>query len=76
MPTHLVGAYKTVFCYGLPLGEIRKGQAVGVQMTAEELDNLVDFLFTYVVNVPLTKEVCAVYNGGNKDAPVCSQFPD
>jgi hypothetical protein len=45
-------------------------------MTAEELDQLVNFLFTYVVNVPLTKAVCAVYNGGNQDAPACVQFPE
>jgi hypothetical protein len=76
MPSHLEGAHKTVPCYGMPLGEVPEGTAIGVQMTAQELDNLVEFLFTYVVNVPLTKEVCAVYNGGNKDSPVCSQFPE
>jgi hypothetical protein len=76
MPSHLDGAYKTVPCYGMPLGEVPEGQDLGVQMSAEDLDNLVDFLFTYVVNVPMTKEVCAVYQGGNKDAPVCAQFPD
>src|SRR5215212_9589310 len=33
MPTHLEGAYKTVPCYGIPLGEVPKDQPVGVQMT-------------------------------------------
>jgi len=76
MPSHLEGAYKTVECYGIPLGDVPEGQDVGVQMTAEELDNLVDFLFTYVVDVKLTREVCGVWYGGNKDAPVCKQFPE
>ena len=76
MPSHLEGAYTKVPCYGMPLGDVPQGQDVGVQMSSDDLDNLVDFLFTYVVNVPMTREVCAVYNGGNKDAPVCKQFPE
>jgi hypothetical protein len=76
MPSHLEGAHKTVPCYGIPLGEMPEGIAIGHQMTAADLDSLVDFLFTYVVNVPLTKEICAVYNDGNKEAPACAQFPE
>jgi hypothetical protein len=76
MPTHLEGAYKTVACYGLPLGDVPDGQAVGIQMTSDELDSLMDFLSHYVIGVPMTRDVCAVYSGGNKDAPVCKQFPE
>jgi mono/diheme cytochrome c family protein len=76
MPTHLEGAYTTVPCYGMDLGEVPEGQAVGVQMSSAELDDLMDFLSKYVVGVPMTKEVCGVYNRGNKDAPICKQFPD
>ncbi len=76
MPSHLEGAYEKVECYGMPLGAVPDGQDVGVQMTSEELDNLVDFLFTYVVNVKLTRDVCAVWYDGNKDAPACKQFPE
>jgi mono/diheme cytochrome c family protein len=76
MPSHLEGAYKTVACYGLPLGEVPEGTAIGVQMSSAELDSLMDFLGKYVIGVPMTKEVCGVYNRGNKDAPICKQFPD
>jgi hypothetical protein len=44
MPTHLMGGYKTVACYGIPLGDVPNGQAVGVQMSAADLDTLVAFL--------------------------------
>jgi hypothetical protein len=74
MPTHLMGAYVTVPCYGIPLGAVPNGQAVGVQMSAADLDTLVAFLVKYVVNVPLTKDICALYNGG--DVRFCSAYPD
>jgi cbb3-type cytochrome c oxidase subunit III len=73
MPTHLEGAYKTVACYGMPLGAVPNGQAVGVQMSAADLDTLVGFLVKYVINVPLTKDICALYNGG--DVRFCGQYP-
>jgi len=74
MPTHLMGAYKTVACYGIPLGDVPNGQAVGVQMSAAELDTLVAFLMKYVVNVPLTKSICAIYTMG--DLRPCASYPD
>jgi len=74
MPTHLMGAYLTVPCYGIPLGAVPNGQAVGVQMSAADLDTLVAFLVKYVVGVPLTKDICAIYTMG--DPRPCASYPD
>ena len=73
MPTHLMGAYKTVACYGLPLGDVPNGQAVGVQMSAAELDTLVAFMMKYVVQVPLTKDISTIYTMG--DPRPCAAYP-
>jgi hypothetical protein len=74
MPTHLMGAYVTVPCYGIPLAAaLPPGTAVGVQMSAADLDTLVAFLVKYVVNVPLTKDICALYTNG--DPRPCAQYP-
>jgi len=73
MPYHLTGAYKTVPCYGFPLGEVPTGQAVGVLMSAAELDSLVAFMMKYVVQVPLTKDICTIYTGG--DPRPCAAYP-
>jgi mono/diheme cytochrome c family protein len=76
MPYHLMGAYTEVACYGFPVGEPPpEGFTAGRQLTAEQVDSLVDFLFEYVVAVPLTRQVCSVYFGGNPDAPACASFP-
>jgi len=76
MPTYLEGAYVKVPCYGTPLAATAPlDLAVGDQMSAAELDSLMDFLLKYVVNVPLTKDICAVYNNGNRNAPACAPYP-
>jgi len=74
MPMHLMGAYVTVPCYGMPLAATPPpGTAVGAQMSAADLDTLVAFLVKYVVNVPLTKDICAIYTMG--DPRPCASYP-
>ena len=77
MPYHLEGAYLEVPCYGLPVGNPPPEERdAGRQFSADELDALVDFLFENVVGVPLTRQTCAVYFGGDEDYPACAQFSD
>jgi len=77
MPTYLEGAYVKVPCYGRPLAatvpsDVTVGDAM---MSAADLDSLMDFLQKYVVNVPLTKDICAIYNHGDRNAPSCAPYP-
>jgi hypothetical protein len=74
MPMNLVGAYMETPCYGLPLGE-PPGVSRGANFTAEEIEALVDFLLENVVGVrTITRENCAVFFGGNLNAPACLQY--
>lgn len=74
MPFNLAGAYTETACYGLPLGSppIAGG---GAGFTAEQIDVLVAFLVEQVIGVTrITRENCAVFFGGNPDAPGCLQY--
>jgi hypothetical protein len=74
MPMNLAGAYTETPCYGLPLGE-PPGVPRGANFTAEQIEALVDFLLEHVVGVrPITRENCAVFFGGNMNAPACLQY--
>ena len=77
MPYNLEGAYREISCYGIPAGEaVPEGFTPGAQLSAEELDVLVDFLFEYVVGVTrLNRSACAAFFGGDLRAPVCLQYP-
>ena len=75
MPLNLKGAYTEVACYGLPLGappaEV-KGKGF---LSAEEISTLVDFLVANVVGkTRITRDNCALFNDGNRNAPECLQF--
>lgn len=77
MPFNLEGAWQAVSCYGVPAGEpAPEGFNAGAELSAEDLDVLVDFLFEYVVGVErITRAACAAFYGGDLRSPVCAQFP-
>lgn len=75
MPLHLKGAYTEVSCYGLDVGEIPEGTTGKGFLSAEEIGTLVDFLEANVVGKPkITRQNCALFNGGNENAPECLQY--
>ncbi len=74
MPFNLAGAYTEHACYGLPLGE-PPGLPLGANFTAEQVEVLAGFLMEHVVGVRrITRENCAMFFGGNVDAPACSRY--
>jgi mono/diheme cytochrome c family protein len=75
MPTHLKGSYTEVACYGMPLGA-QPAEVTGKgSMSAGDIQTLVDFLVKFVVGQSkITKDGCAVFNGGNRNAPACLQY--
>jgi hypothetical protein len=75
MPFNLKGAYTEISCYGLPLGPAPEGTTSGASMTADQINALVDFLVAEVVGkTKITKQNCALFAGGNEDAPECQQY--
>lgn len=76
MPFNLAGAYRVTPCWGLPLGDPPAGTISGAQLSEEDLDVLVDFLFEYVIGVTtINRAACAVFYGGNVDSPACARYP-
>ena len=75
MPYHLIGAYTKTPCYGLPVGDVpAEVNGAGI-FTAEEAAALVDFLLKHVVGkTKVTREGCAVFFGGDKNAIDCRYF--
>ena len=74
MPFNLEGAYTVHPCYSLPLGE-PPDVPVGANFTAEQIETLAEFLMEHVVGVTrITRENCAVFFGGNMDAPACREY--
>lgn len=75
MPMHLIGAYTEIACYGIPTGEKLedvKGEGI---LTAEEIETLVDFMEEHMVGQRrITRDNCAMFFGGNRDAPACRQY--
>ena len=75
MPYHLADAYTGTPCFGMT-GAIPEGTRKGGAMTARDLDTLVDFLLTSVKGVTrITRANCALFNGGDLNAPGCAEFP-
>ena len=73
MPFHLEVAYTTVPCYGIPIPGPAAAK-LGSPLTAAQIDILVDFLVKNVVGVTtITRAACAVFFGGNTNAPACAQ---
>ena len=76
MPFNLLGAYREVSCYGIPLGNPPEGFQAGARLSAEQIDVLVEFLFEYVVGVTrVNRAACAAFYGGDQNARSCGQFP-
>lgn len=74
MPANLDGAYTVTPCYGMPVGPAPDVALVG-GFNAAELEVLVDFLMTNVVGVArVTRENCALFFGGNLNAPTCANY--
>ena len=76
MPYHAAGAYTAATpCFGITAGvppATRKGGALSVQ----DLDTLVEFLLTSVKGqARITRANCALFNGGDLEAPACAEFP-
>lgn len=46
MPSNLAGGYIQFACYGLPVGTLPSGVAIGARLTADELDLLVDYVMS------------------------------
>lgn len=73
MPYNLVTAYTETPCYALPLGPAPVAR--GADFTAEQMQQLVDFLLSHVVGVRnISRENCAAFFGGNLDAPACREY--
>ncbi len=78
MPANLTGAYTEVACYGMPVPTTLEAAGVekGAGMTQAEVDALADFLIAHVVGkMPVTRQNCAVFYGGNVDYPTCAKYP-
>lgn len=77
MPYNLIGAWSEVSCYGVAAGDNPPEDfTAGAQLSAEDLDILVEFLFENVVGVErITRAACAAFYGGDLRTPVCAQFP-
>jgi mono/diheme cytochrome c family protein len=76
MPYHLVDAYTGIACFGMT-GAVPDGTRKGGALTAQEIDTLADFLATSVKGVNrITRANCALFNGGNANAPACREFPN
>ncbi|MCC6981696.1 MAG: cytochrome c [Bauldia sp.] len=74
MPANLEGAYTQTACFGMPVGPA-PDIAIGAGFSAEEIDTLVDFLMANVVGVTrITRENCALFFGGNLNAPTCLEY--
>lgn len=75
MPMHIVGAFTEYQCYGAALGDAPPDIRGSGVFTPEELEILVTFLFDNVVRkTRITRESCAVFFGGNLNAPLCMQY--
>jgi len=75
MPMHVVGAFTEYQCYGAALGEAPPDIGGSGVFTPDEIDILVAFLFENVVRkTRITRENCAIFFGGNTNAPLCMQF--
>jgi hypothetical protein len=77
MPMNLKGAYTEIPCFGLAKGET-PGEVPGLgagSLTAEEIATLSDFLLKEVVGkTRITRDGCAVFFEGDRNAPLCQQF--
>jgi len=75
MPAFLIGAYTEVACGDAPVGSVPTNVISMEQLTAAEIDTLVAWLEENVVGKNrITRENCALFFGGNMDAPTCMQF--
>jgi hypothetical protein len=77
MPYNLAGAYTEHACYGIPVptDPMSIGANRGADFTAEQIQILADFLVENVVGkTRITRENCALFFGGNADAPACRAF--
>ena len=74
MPAHRKGAYVEAECYGMPLAEFpARTQRSSADFSVEELNALVDFLFTNVVGQgTITRASCEAFNGA--DSPRCTSY--
>ena len=76
MPYHVVDAYTAgTPCFGITAGVPPATRKAGA-LAAPDLDTLVDFLLTSVKGqTRITRANCALFNGGDLDAPACAEFP-
>ncbi|MCC6984560.1 MAG: hypothetical protein IT535_14935 [Bauldia sp.] len=77
MPYNLAGAYAEHGCYGIPVptDPASLGANRGADFTAEQVQTLATFLVENVVGkTRITRENCALFFGGNADAPACRAF--
>ncbi len=75
MPAFLKGAYTETACGEAPVGAVPMDIIAMDMFTAEEIDTLVAWLEENVVGQQrITRENCALFFGGNADAPTCRQY--
>lgn len=74
MPSHLVGAYTEIDCYGMPVGQIPEKTAVSGSLTTEQITALVSYLLARVVGKEdITAEECGLYYR-NPNYPPCGRY--
>lgn len=73
MPFHLIGAYTQSECFGMR-GEVPPGTFEGAHLTAEQIADLGEYLWTRIIGLgPVTRDECVAYYG-NPAEPACQQY--
>jgi mono/diheme cytochrome c family protein len=75
MPYNLKGAYTEAACWGLPIGGVPERTQGGAELSAAQIDAMVEFLVANVVGqTRITRQNCAVFFGGNTASPMCAAY--